>query len=36
MTELKQLQEENKRLRAEVAYLKKLKEIEDRDETSQR
>ena len=28
MTELEQLQEENERLRTEVAYLKKLKELE--------
>ena len=32
MTELERLQEENERLRTEVAYLKKLKELEDRDE----
>ena len=31
MTELERLQEENERLRTEVAYLKKLKELEDRD-----
>ena len=30
MTELERLQEENERLRTEVAYLKKLKELEDR------
>ena len=36
MTELERLQEENERLRTEVAYLKKLKELEDRDETIQR
>ena len=36
MTELEQLQEENERLRTEVAYLKKLKELEDRDEALQR
>ena len=36
MTELERLQEENERLRTEVAYLKKLKELEDRDETLQR
>ena len=28
MTELERLQEENERLRTEVAYLKKLKELE--------
>ena len=28
MTELEQLQEENERLRTEVAYIKKLKELE--------
>ena len=32
MTELERLQEENERLRTEVVYLKKLKELEDRDE----
>ena len=36
MTKLKQLQEENERLRTEVAYLKKLKELEGRDEALQR
>ena len=36
MTELEQLQEENERLRTEVSYLKKLKELEDRDEALQR
>ena len=36
MTELERLQEENELLRTEVAYLKKLKELEDRDETIQR
>ncbi len=36
MTELERLQEENERLRTEVAYLKKLKELEDRDEGIQR
>ena len=36
MTELEQLQEENERLRTEVAYLKKLKELEGRDEALQR
>ena len=36
MTELERLQEENERLRTEVAYLKKLKELEDRDEDIQR
>ena len=36
MTELERLQEENERLRTEVAYLKKLKELEDRDETLKR
>ena len=36
MTELERLQEENERLRTEVAYLKKLKELEDRDEVLQR
>ena len=29
MTELERLQEENERLRTEVAYLKKLKELEE-------
>lgn len=32
MTELERLQEENERLRTEVAFLKKLKELEERDE----
>ena len=36
MTELERLQEENERLRTEVAYLKKLKELEDRGEDIQR
>ena len=36
MTELERLQEENERLRTEVAYLKKLKELEKRDEAIQR
>ena len=36
MTELERLQEENERLCTEVAYLKKLKELEDRDEAIQR
>ena len=36
MTELERLQEENERLRTEVVYLKKLKELEDRDEAIQR
>ena len=36
MTELARLQEENERLRTEVSYLKKLKELEDRDEALQR
>ena len=36
MTELERLQEENERLRTEVAYLKKLKELADRDETLER
>ena len=36
MTELERLQEENERLRTEVAYLKKLKELEDRDEALER
>ena len=36
MTELERLQEENKRLCTEMAYLKKLKELEDRDEALQR
>ena len=35
MTELERLQEENERLRTEVAYLKKLKELEERDEVLQ-
>ena len=35
MTELERLQEENERLRTEVAYLKKLKELEERDESLQ-
>jgi len=35
MTELERLQEENERLRTEVAYLKKLKELEDMDEALQ-
>ena len=35
MTELERLQEENERLRTEVAYLKKLKELEERDEALQ-
>ena len=35
MTELERLQEENERLRTEVAYLKKLKELEVRDEALQ-
>lgn len=34
--ELERLQEENERLRTEVSYLKKLKELEDRDEALQR
>ena len=36
MTELERLQEENECLRTEVAYLKKLKEPEDRDEALER
>ena len=36
MTELERLQEENERLRTEVTYLKKLKELEDRDEALER
>ena len=36
MIELERLQEENERLRTEVAYLKKLKELEDRDEALER
>ena len=36
MTELERIQEENERLRTEVAYLKKLKELEDRDEALER
>ena len=32
MTELDRLQEENERLRTKVAYLKKLKELKERDE----
>ena len=36
MTELERLQEENERLRTEVAYLKKLKELEERDEALHR
>ena len=36
MTELERLQEENERLRTEVAYLKKLKELEVRDEALER
>ena len=36
MTELERLQEENERLRTEVAYPKKLKELEERDEALQR
>ena len=36
MTELERLQEKNELLRTEVAYLKKLKELEDRDEALQR
>ncbi len=32
MTELERLQEENERLRIEVAYLKKLRELRLRDE----
>ena len=36
MTDLERLQEKNERLRTEVSYLKKLKELEDRDEALQR
>ena len=36
MTELERLQEENEHLRTEVAYLKKLKELEERDEALER
>ena len=36
LTELERPQEENERLRTEVAYLKKLKELEERDEAIQR
>ena len=36
MTELERLQEENERLRTEVAYLKKLKELEEREEALDR
>ena len=36
MTELERLQEENERLRTEVAHLKKLKELEERDEALER
>ena len=36
MTELERIQEENERWRTEVAYLKKLKELEDRDEALER
>ena len=36
MTELERLQEENERLRTKVAYLKKLKELEERDEALER
>ena len=36
MTELERLQEENERLRTEVSYLKKLKELEERDEALER
>ena len=36
MTELERLQEENERLRTEVAYLKKLRELRLRDEVEQR
>ena len=36
MTELERLQEENERLRTEVVYLKKLKELEDKDEALER
>lgn len=36
MTALERLQEENERLRTEVAFLKKLKELEERDEAIER
>ncbi len=36
MTELERLQEENEHLRTEVAYLKKLKELDERDEALER
>ena len=36
MTELERLQEENERLRTEVVYLKKLKELEEREEALER
>ena len=36
MTELERLQEENEHLRTEVAYLKKLKELEEREEALER
>ena len=36
MTELERLQEENEHLRTEVAYLKKLKELAERDEALER
>lgn len=36
LTELERPQEENERLRTEVAYLKKLKELEKRDEAPER
>ena len=36
MSELERLQEENERLWIEVAYLKKLKELEERDEFLER
>lgn len=36
LTELERPQEENERLRTEVAYLKKLKELEERDEAPER
>lgn len=36
MTELEQLQEENERLKTEVAYLKKLRELRLRDEARER
>lgn len=36
MSELERLQEENERLWIEVAYLKKLKELEERDESLER